>query len=78
MIGLIKKLFLFQDKNLDRQIDNIVGSLNQFPFLGILSTDPDTTSWTVKDLSWWINNSTDTACVIKFWDGDEIKTISTA
>lgn len=77
MQGLIQKLFSFKDKNLDRQIDNLTQGLTQFPFLGVLSTDPTTTSWGVADICWWINNATDTQCLVKFWDGDETQTLNT-
>ena len=76
--GLVRKLPGVLDKNVVAQFDNIISAARKFPFLGILDSDPDTTGWGVKDLCFWINNSTNTACVIKFWDGDEVKTISTA
>lgn len=73
---LIKKIRSFKDPDVDAQIQEIVGGLDWF--LGIQTSDPSTTNWTSDDFYLWINIATDTAKVIKFWDGDEVKTISTA
>uniref|UniRef100_A0A6M3KYL7 Uncharacterized protein n=1 Tax=viral metagenome TaxID=1070528 RepID=A0A6M3KYL7_9ZZZZ len=73
---VIKKLRSFKDPDLNAQIQEIITGLDWF--LGIRATDPDTTTWGTGDFFLWINNGTDTAKVIKYWDGDEVKTISTA
>jgi len=46
-----------------------------FPFLGVIDTDPTTTGWGAKDICWWVNNSTPTAIVIKYWNGGATKQI---
>lgn len=74
--GVVHKLKSLTDRDTDRQIDNFMQFFNQFPWLGILSTDPDTTGWGTDDICWWINNNTATAIVIKFWNGSATRTVS--
>ncbi len=74
--GIIQSLFTFRDQNLNVQMDNIIGAVRLFPFLGVLATDPTTTGWGVGDICFWVNNGTNTACVIKYWDGDGVKTVT--
>ena len=72
---MIKKLRLFRDPDVDIQVQEIVSGLDWF--LGIRATDPDTTNWGTGDFYLWINDATDTAKVIKYWDGDAVKTLAT-
>jgi len=74
--GLIQKLTTLRDRDVDRQFDNIVDAYRRFPFLGELASDPDTTGWGAAEICWWLNISTPTAVVIKFWDGSTIKTVT--
>ena len=72
----ILKLGIFQDAKVDEQIQEIITGLDCW--LGIRDSDPDTGDWGSNDFYIWVNNATDTAKVIKFWDGDEVKTVATA
>lgn len=75
---LITKTSRIRDQEIARQFDNIVNALNQFPFIGMFSTDPTTTGWGEGDVCWWVNTSTATAITIKFWNGAAVRTITSA
>jgi len=74
--GLIQKLAIIRDRDVDRQFDNFVDAFTRFPYLGELSSDPSTTGWGAGEICWWIDISTPTAIVIKFWNGAAIRTIT--
>jgi len=76
--GISKKFHQISNKKINDQIDNMLKAAGMFPFLGVLSTDPTTTGWGVDDICWWVNNSTDTAVVIKYWNGAAVKSVTVA
>ena len=76
--GIIQRLHNFKDRNLDAQIGNIIGAARLFPFLGVLAADPTTTGWADKDICWWVNKADPDTILIKYWDGDGVKTITAA
>lgn len=65
----------FKDPDVDAQVNELVIGLDCW--LGIQDSDPSTADWGSTDFFIWVNNATPTAKVIKFWDGDEVKTVAT-
>lgn len=76
--GLVPYFRARGERELEEHVHKITRALNEFPFLGFLSVDPDTTGWGAQDLCIWVNNATPTAVVIKFWNGAAIRTITSS
>ena len=70
----IRKIRSFRDPDLDEQIKQIVSGFDWF--LGIQASDPDTSGWGTSDFYMWVNNATPAQKVLKYCDGDQIRTVN--